>query len=1690
MSDVFVDFFVAKRKSFDNVSATIEAHRLVDAHKEMQRICPSAEAYMQELQGVMRKNPTQEFCEHEQFVVNMTRLAGLVCVKLGNACGYEYVQGNKREDVLAEAAAHYFDLAIDLGVEGRKQRVNELMILDDMSDVLIPAFFGMGNYYIWAGAEENCRIAFEQCVSLNPFDDEPAQEAKKMAGEYLERMKQGKTPVQVTENEASHLVEMLLAKGAAEQDFGVSPIESYEQAYQLARQKKLQPGLTMASIRLGTAYYRYRNQQEGFQLIEDGLQMARRLQYEDLEGDALFSRGMIYAAKDDVENAEQDFRSALKLAQKVQNRRQEAKLWLELGKLTANQKESPREAIGYLNNALQLAKREEDNSLEFYTYKFILMASQEIGLAENAIQAGEQALKLAPEINAGEEKRLLFGMGMAYRDMGSFEKAQQCWAESIRLNDESDEPELAGLVASRSGFTFLESGNENATIRQFERVVAFYEKAGNTNMAQSHRMLIKDLRKQHYSDTEIDIAYEEMQHCEKHGNYRRKVQILKRLLQIIPPKEKIWSLSQFQLGHTYFWENPSGNRSESIELAIQAFQAALSARPPSDTLAEIYRNIGSAYYVRPQGARAENIEQTIKYLEEALKHTGIDLELRTDILSDLGVTYAERLKGDRAENFEKALVICTEAMRITPKSKAPEKWAPAASGLASIYFERLQGDRAENLEQAIKLAEEALECLTPEKESQRKHWITAASYLAHSLLMRVNGVKKDNVKRAKEICDMVLPWVNIRVFPDMWMKFQDLLAHTYAYLPEMERKVAFEKAIQVLENAIKEISPNEYPFAWSLSAVNLAEIYADRIEGNRSENLLRSVDLAMQAGAISEKDKDDLGLGLSFMIQAKSLGWLTGPTYKNNQEEALKLFEKALTILKREIEPRRWGLAKMNQAVVYTFRISGDRAENIERAINIYREVEESNTLNYEQYPFDWASLMQNIAVAYRNRILGNSDENFAVVIEKNEMALEVFTPEAFPSSYATIISNLGVAYYKRSQASEEDIERAIRCFDQARKIVTYEKDPTEWRKSMGNLGHIYMDRLKGNQYENLNSAISILEEALSKTDPHTQEGLNMLHNLGLAYALQGPRLPGALQKAQSCYDQIVSRIDLDGFPERYRRVYHDIGNLYAQQAPQAPALWIKAADAYVESMRASAKIYLDSATDTARIAQLQEFRSIPAKAAYALARAGKLQEAVLTLEQNKARALREHLALDKSLLENLPPTIQNELNRLGARITNLEIEFRNMEAGGPGVRDFLSVSEELRAVRIERNKALEFIRKQIPEFMPTEPDFAAITRVAAQLAVPLVYLVPSMQGSLALIVTPKGNIQTVWVDEFTWASLSNVLLQRGADGVAYLYAMVQKPRALPALLKDIVLPVVQSLMRPVAQAIHDLGFRNAVLLPMDNLSLLPLHVALLEQISFCYLPSAMTFRTIAANFSKRAKTQPFFLGVGNPASFDLPSLEFAKWEVTETARLFGRQNSQVALESAATLNRLAEFSHAATHLHFSCHGNYDVATPLNSGLYLSGKDCLLLRDVLNGRLNLKNIQLVILSACQTGVPDFRRVPDEAVGFPAGFIQAGAARVISSLWPVDDLSTALLFERFYAFLFSENLHPAVALQKAQVWLKNLHTDELMRYLEKKQAQPDTDKAFIARLRHTVKSRGTGKIFESPYYWAAFYYTGI
>jgi len=122
--------------------------------------------------------------------------------------------------------------------------------------------------------------------------------------------------------------------------------------------------------------------------------------------------------------------------------------------------------------------------------------------------------------------------------------------------------------------------------------------------------------------------------------------------------------------------------------------------------------------------------------------------------------------------------------------------------------------------------------------------------------------------------------------------------------------------------------------------------------------------------------------------------------------------------------------------------------------------------------------------------------------------------------------------------------------------------------------------------------------------------------------------------------------------------------------------------------------------------------------------------------------------------------------------------------------------------------------------------------------------------------------------------------------------------------------------------------------------------------------------------------------------------------------------------------------------VHFATHGVLNNEHPELSGIVLSLLDeegrpqdgFLRLHDIYN--LNL-SVDLVVLSACNTGLG--KDVKGEGlIGLTRGFMYAGAAGVVASLWKVDDDATAELMRHFYEAIFKKGMSPSAALRESQL----------------------------------------------------------
>ncbi len=81
--------------------------------------------------------------------------------------------------------------------------------------------------------------------------------------------------------------------------------------------------------------------------------------------------------------------------------------------------------------------------------------------------------------------------------------------------------------------------------------------------------------------------------------------------------------------------------------------------------------------------------------------------------------------------------------------------------------------------------------------------------------------------------------------------------------------------------------------------------------------------------------------------------------------------------------------------------------------------------------------------------------------------------------------------------------------------------------------------------------------------------------------------------------------------------------------------------------------------------------------------------------------------------------------------------------------------------------------------------------------------------------------------------------------------------------------------------------------------------------------------------------------------------------------------------------------------------------------------------------LDLRGTELVTLSACDTARGRITR-GQGVLGLQQAFAAAGARTLVTTLWPVDDVTTVILMEEFYMNLWQKKLPKLEALRQAQL----------------------------------------------------------
>jgi CHAT domain-containing protein/tetratricopeptide (TPR) repeat protein len=907
--------------------------------------------------------------------------------------------------------------------------------------------------------------------------------------------------------------------------------------------------------------------------------------------------------------------------------------------------------------------------------------------------------------------------------------------------------------------------------------------------------------------------------------------------------------------------------------------------------------------------------------------------------------------------------------------------------------------------------------------------------------------------------------------PDIWASALNDLALALLRRQSEDREADVREAISLLRRTLEVRSPEETPHPWVQTQRNLGLAWSLASFGDTEENLRRSLEAYEATYAVYDRDWpvpwSETTNGMAAVLLESRAG-----SREDNLRRAIELYESVLELWDDDDPSPEWIEAANGLAVACSQAVQGDLVFHKERAIQLFRKVVETRAEGSDRLA--WAEAQTNLANAHATRIRGDAVDNLRRAVDAFERALVVLDRRDHTYRWARTSIGLANALHELARVAGEEgaferdlLDRCVETYRQVLQEVKAEWAPEDWATACENLANVLDDRKAAGDAE---EALGLLSAAQTVYDrggaPWTWA--RMQNTRGVVLAGQGRD-----DEAIAAFSDALDVFDVGLAPDSHRRAARNAGDLHFRQRR-----WENAWRHYETCLRATDLLSQAGETSESRQRQRMEEMDVPARAAYCLARKGCGREAVEVLERVKTRLLSETFRP----ADAAPAATREERERIRhhrGEIRRLEIEARDAY----GSDEYVAVSAELGRVRRELATALR--RKEPAGVLAADgaPDFATLLQRLDD-GISLVHVLTTEHGSAALLTTAgSGAPAVLFVDAFRTAEL-RALLDDSSDGLIAAASGAGR-RSLDGVLGD-AWPILETLVSPIVHHLEEAGVRRAVWVPVGRLSLLPLATA--SGMTAGRLPSA---RLLGRGDGETAAS-PRLLAVGWPGGGErrLPAVGS---EIERVAECFPVQRRRVLLAEQATWEALRAALPGSDVLHVASHGRFDADEPLDAEIELAAGETLSMRQVLDGEIDLSTCRLAVLSACETGLAEYRHLADEALGFSAVFLFAGVRTVVASLWQVDDLATMLLLSRFYRLLVDDGKGPGEALAAARRWLRTstsrqLGLEDLCAEILRQPLQR-REEALLYRWWRYAQSRPDDRPFANPAHWAGFTLSG-
>jgi len=760
---------------------------------------------------------------------------------------------------------------------------------------------------------------------------------------------------------------------------------------------------------------------------------------------------------------------------------------------------------------------------------------------------------------------------------------------------------------------------------------------------------------------------------------------------------------------------------------------------------------------------------------------------------------------------------------------------------------------------------------------------------------------------------------------------------------------------------------------------------------------------------------------------------------------------------------------------------TGDLSD-LTSAIDSIREV--AKHAEYEA-PERWLDALTNLG----SLLIGRS----ALEVNEDDVAEGIAAHEATVAATPTdsadwpgYASNLAVALSHRYPLTDDlaDLDRAVELQEQAVASPPSKAPGGNDYFYLSRLGFALLDRHRVNDSkDDLTRAISVLETALELLPREASHRAEVLRGLADARARSQHHDGHAvdLQAAVTAWRDSCSAAGANSQTEVLKAAT-SWSEAMARQRD-----WPMVVEACELGLDAADRLFRMQLVREHKALQLERAEGMPARAAYALAKLGELEQAAITLERGRAVLLSEALLRDHTELHQLAVVGHADLRDRYRRAADHLAEFERAgqdEAMGGRAAVRGERSDMLRSAKDELDTAIASIR-QIAGYEAFMAPLSYPEITAAAATGPLAYLAATEVGGFALVVDGRpgaaSTLAVIWLDELTEATVEIIV----EEYLRFYDDQRQHRKSWRDALDSVTRRLWDLAMGPL---LAELAAERLTVAAGGLLGLLPLHAAwredpatptgrryALDEALITYTPGARALLA-AGQLAWRIRRPDRILVVNDPG---LPNSEP---EVRAALGWFG--HGQQLRTDQVTREAVRAALPGYDVLHFACHGFARVNDPLASKLEVASNGDLTLGELLEDHL--PNTRLAVLSACETAVVGGAAL-DEVIGLPTGLLQAGAAGVVGSLWPVDDAATSALMARFYQLWRGDGLTPDEALRQAQRWVR----DTTIR--TKQMAFPDIDwTGNGSQSSRDPKQQflAGARIHGHPTDWAAFLYVGI